>query len=300
MTAGQAERLAYELAQMDRGSLARLLRSLDCGFEMGFSDEALEGMELNRLKHIVTPELVMFGSTTGGVDPEDLYPISEGVEQHIRENFGVGFTLRNLLQTKRGPEGAERTVDWMRFNVGLGFFSDEDPTLKGDGDMFLSRPEYSFQRSYLNLDYYWAISNSIALLADLRFDLEDGDVDTANIGLSVEKDPRLSYYLGLRHINDLNSTVGTFGVDYQINKKYSISLFEQYEFDYRGGVNLGTRLWIVRKLPRWHIGLSLTYDERFDEDDEFGILLVLWPEGIPEARPDTGRLHNLLSSSDRN
>jgi hypothetical protein len=257
-------------------------------------------LDINRIKHVVTPELVMFGSTTGGVDPEDLYPISENVEQNIRENFGVAFNLRNLLQTKRGPEGEERTVDWMRFNVGLGFFSDEDPTLKGDGDLFVSRPEYSFQRSYLNLDYYWAISNSISLLADLRFDLEDGDVDTANIGVSVERDPRLSYYVGLRHINDLNSTVGTFGLDYKINKKYSVSLFEQYEFDYRGGVNLGSSIWIVRKLPRWYIGLSLTYDERYDSDDEFGILLVLWPEGIPESRPDMGRLNSLLSSSDRN
>ncbi len=264
--------------------------------------------DVHRLKHVVTPELVVFGGTTADVDPEELYPLSEDVETNIRDNSGIAFTVRNLLQTKRGIEGSRRTVDWMRIDATVGFFDETDPTLAGNGQLYALRPEYSRQRNFLNIDYYWAISNSVALLADANFDLDDDEeydddnsrLDIANIGLSVKHDPRLSYYMGLRYIDELNSTVGTFGLDYRINKKYTLSFFEQYDFDYRGGVNLGTRLWIVRKFPRWYAGLSFSYDARYESEDEIGVMLVLWPEGVPEARPGMGRLGNLLSNSDRN
>ena len=257
-------------------------------------------LDVDRLKHIVTPELIAFGSTTGGVEPEDLFPMTEAVETSLRENVGFGLAVRNTLQTKRGPEGNKRTVDWMRIDGAIGFFADPDPTLAGDGRMFSSRPEYSLQRSFASLDYYWSISNDISLLADAHFDIEDGEFDLANIGISVKRDPRLTYYAGLRYIKDLNSTVGTFGLDYRINKKYTISVFEQYEFDYRGGISLGSELWIVRKFPRWYIGLSLSYDARYTGENRVGIQLLAWPEGIPEARPSLGRMQRLLDSSSEN
>lgn len=53
MTARQAERLASEIGDMDRPTLVRTLRSLACGFDMDFSDEALAEMAMDRLQHIV-------------------------------------------------------------------------------------------------------------------------------------------------------------------------------------------------------------------------------------------------------
>ena len=264
--------------------------------------------DIHRLKHIITPEVVVFGSATNGASPEALFPLSEQVENNIRENAGISFSVKNVIQTKRGEAGDRRTVDWMRFKATLGFFDKTDPTLAGNGALYALSPEYSRQRSFLSLDYYWSVSNSIAIMADASFDLDDDEaydddnsrLDIANIGVSVRHDPRLSYYAGLRYIDEYNSTVGTFGLNYQINKKYHLSLFEQYDFDYRGGVNLGTQLWIVRKFPRWYAGLSITYDARYDTEDELGVMLVVWPEGVPEAQPNLGRLSGLLNRSNRN
>ena len=73
----------------------------------------------------------------------------------------------------------------------------------------------------------------------------------------------------------------------------------QYDFTYDGGVNLGTRITIVRKLPRWYLGLTFTYDRRYASDDEFGVVLALWPEGVPEVRIG-GRRTQLLDQSSEN
>ena len=127
------------------------------------------------------------------------------------------------------------------------------------------------------------LTDTTALLADMNYDLVDGHCDRVNVGFAVQRDPRLSYYLGLRYIKELDSAVGTFALKYQINKKYSIEFQEQYDFTYRAGVNLGTRISIVRKFPRWYVSLTFLYDQRLDADDDIGVIIALWPEGVPEC-----------------
>ena len=53
MTAQQAERLASRIVEMDRPRLVRTLRDLNCSFEIDFSDNVLDEMDLERLQHIV-------------------------------------------------------------------------------------------------------------------------------------------------------------------------------------------------------------------------------------------------------
>jgi len=267
--------------------------------------------DIHKLKHIITPELLVFGTFTGGVDPEDLYPLTDGIES-IRENGGIGFALRQRLQTKRGPVGNRRTVDWMRLNLSMGFFNHQSRNHTGNGAMLMTAPDNSVQRDFINAEYFWSISDTTSLLADLNYDIDDGEIDLANIGLSVNRDPRLSYYVGFRYMNDLgtkllangdsrnlNSAIVTAGVEYRINKKYSISLYEQYDLLYHDGRNLGTRIGIIRSFPRWKVGLTMIFDQRYSGDDEFTVMLSLWPEGIPEVNIGTGSM-NLLSESDDN
>ena len=255
--------------------------------------------DVHRLKHIITPEVVAFGSAAGNVYPDQLYPLSPQVEEIIQQNTGVNFALRQRLQTKRGPAGKQRTVDWMRLDVSLGWFQNDERDLKGDGRFFMTRPEYSLQRSFVNVDYAWNISDSVALLADMNYDLGDGQCDLLNIGVSVQRSPRLSYFAGMRYIKELDSAIGTIGAKYKINKKYTIAAFEQYDFSFDGGLNLGTRITIVRKLPRWYVAVTFTYDARYDSSDEIGLVLALWPEGVPEARLG-GRRDSLLNWSSDN
>lgn len=53
MSPRQQEIIARKIATMRRPELVRMLRSLDCGFRMDFTDDYLNSMSLERLRHVV-------------------------------------------------------------------------------------------------------------------------------------------------------------------------------------------------------------------------------------------------------
>jgi len=252
--------------------------------------------DVHRLKHIITPEVNGFVSCAGGVEPWDLFPMEPDIEQHLRRQSGVAIGLHQRLQTKRGPAGNRRTVDWMRLNLVAGIYDNGPDLLPADGRFFFYRPEYSLGRNHLNADYTWHISDATTLLADGNLDLDTGILRRANAGFAVSRDPRLRYYLGLRYIRDLDSAIGVFGFRYKINPKYSIDLLEQYDFDYEGGECMVSSVTVTRKLPRWYASVTFAYDTTYDN---VTLYLSMWPEGVPEARLSTGRL-SIFQESDMN
>jgi hypothetical protein len=216
------------------------------------------------------------------------------IETHLGGLSGITFGIHQRLQTKRGQ--AQTTVDWMRLDVVAGFYDSEIKQPRSDGRFFGYRPENSIGRNHINIDYKWNISDSTALLADMNYDIDRSIIGRSGLALAISRDPRLGYFVGLRTIEDMDSTVGTFGIRYKLNEKYSISFFEQYDFDYRGGSNSLTSVTITRKLPRWYAGFTVTFDKRYDE---LTVMLMLWPEGIPEVEVSTGRM-KLLDRSEEN
>ncbi len=252
--------------------------------------------DINRLRHIITPEIVAFLADSPGVAPRELYPMDPGIEQHLGRQSGVTLGIYQRLQTKRGPAGKQRTVDWMRFNLIAGFYNKSLTTQTSNGRGFFYRPEYSIGRNHVNAEYVWHISDSTTFSADTNYDTDSRSLKRANVGLSVVRDPRLRYYLGMRYLQDLNSAIGTFGVTYKINRKYTVSFFEQYDFNFNDGENLSSSFTITRKLPRWYAAVTFTFDQR---DNDVTMLLTFWPEGIPEVRIGTGRV-SLLSQSEMN
>ena len=244
-------------------------------------------LDVHRLKHVITPELAMFASDTNGVAPGELLPIDPDIEQHLMRQGGYTVGVRQRLVTKRGRLGKRKTVDWMRLDVMGGGFRDTS-TLPADGRYITYRPEHSMARSFINADYLWNISDSTTLLGDASHDPRNGRLGKASVSMNVERDPRLSYFGGVRYIRELDSSVSTFGATYSLSRKYAVSFFEQYDLDFEGGDNLSTRLTITRKLPRWYIGLTLVFD-RSGEGDDVGVYLMLWPEGAPEVKIGSGR-----------
>jgi len=185
----------------------------------------------------------------------------------------------------------------MRLAVTGAFFdADGFDHLPSDGRFFFYRPEHSIARNAINYDYLWNISDSTSFLADGNFDTNRGRMTRWNFGLAVRRDPRLRYYLGIRSIEDLDSTIATVGATYQINEKYSINGFLQYDTEYNGGEVLGSSVSLIRKFPRFYIGTTVVTDKR---TGDLGLYVTVWPEGIPEVRLGSGRT-TLLSQSDLN
>ena len=254
--------------------------------------------DVNRLKHIITPEVTGFLGWAGDVQPQDLYPMDPDIETHIGGLSGMTFGIHQRLQTKRGRklDGTPMTVDWMRLDVVAGFYDSRVRQTRSDGQFFAYRPEHSIGRDHINVDYTWNISDSTAFLADMNYDIDRAIIGRSGMALAIARDPRLKYFVGLRTIEDMDSTIGTFGFHYKLNKKYTFSFFQQYDFDFKGGTNSITSVSIVRKLPRWYAGFTVTHDRRYDD---LTVMMNFWPEGIAEVMINTGRVR-LLNRSDKN
>ncbi len=53
MPSRSIEQLATDINAMERGELIKLLRGLDCGFHLDFTDDFLREVSLERLRHII-------------------------------------------------------------------------------------------------------------------------------------------------------------------------------------------------------------------------------------------------------
>ncbi|MFB3893655.1 MAG: hypothetical protein ACE15C_16705 [Phycisphaerae bacterium] len=252
--------------------------------------------DLHKIKHVMTPEIVAFGSLDNDVQPDDLFPMDPNVESRVGKTSGVVAALYQRLVTKRGPAGSERDVDWMKLDVSLGFYDTNLLKPPADGRFDFSRPEFSIPRNHLNFDYTWNISDATSFLGYLNWDLPTNEIGLADAGFSLSRDPRLRYYIGYRYIRDLAAEVGTFGINYKINRKYSISLFEQYDFKFNNGENLASSLSVIRKFERWYAAITLSFDQR---NNQAFLYVTIWPEGIPEIKIGGERL-SLFGGSSNN
>ena len=252
--------------------------------------------DLDGIRHILAPEAVAFLADAHGVDPSDLWPMDPGVEPNISNLSGFSVGLTQRLQTRRGRPGQRRIVDWMRFKVEAGAFSNRNNSIPADGRVFSHSPEYSIGRNFVNAEYEWNISDNTQFDASGNYDVATGKLGHLGMGLNVQRTPRFKYYLGLYTLPAVDSSVGTVGFTYQMTEKYSVSVLEQYDFDFEGGKGVRTSLRLTRKFPRWYAGLAFVFDQT---RDDVGLYLTLWPEGVPEFRMGTGRL-SPLGASDKN
>jgi len=264
-----------------------------------YEDPASRLLDINRLRHVITPEFTTFVSDHGGTSPDKLFAMDPDIEQHLLRLGGAAFGLYQRLQTKRGPAENPYTVDWMRLNIIAGFYQTQDIARRSNGEFFWYRPEYSLGRNHVNTEYSWQISDSTSFLADANYDTNRGILGHVNAGIAVERSPRLKYFVGWRWLKDLDSSAATVGFDYQLTRKYSISLFEQYDFTYNGRANLATRVSLIRKMERWYAGLTVIFVQNRADQDELALMLTIWPEGIPELRFGSERL-TVLGTSDKN
>jgi hypothetical protein len=265
--------------------------------------------DIDGLRHIVRPEL----DTT-------VYSVSDPtVTQH--DVVHIGMSQR--LQTKRGPAGEQRRVDWMRLDLGGTWFADNEPRTNGSGPFryIWNRPmtplrmftmpailngdlqtnglkkfeTYGPQRDYYSYDYSWQLSDTTAFLSDGYYDIHNGTFEQVNAGFSRQRLPDLSYYIGTRYLantqilEEHGTNAFVFAASYQVDERYTLVFAQQYDFDY--GANVGSDLTIIRRYHRVFWSLTFATDASLDNQ---AIMFSIWPEGVPELALGSRRYSGLL------
>lgn len=255
-----------------------------------FPEAQSEFFDIHGIRHIIKTDVVAWGAHTNR-DSHELYEFDESVEG-IDEIDGVSVGVRQRWQTKRGGPGRERIVDVITWDVELGLFNDAESDEYSNGFTSYTRPENSISRNYVNSSLIYRVNDTTELLSELNYDLNDGKVDTFAITYGVERTPRLSYLLGYRYVGDGDSSLLAAGLNYRISEKYIMAVREEFDLD--RGQTAQFDIGVIRKFPRWYVSVVFAVDEI---DDDFGISVSAWPEGLPTAAIGSRRFTGLVTST---
>ncbi len=249
-----------------------------------------ELFDIHGIRHIIKPQITAWTSDAN-VDKNDLFPFDETVEE-INESDGVAFGVRQRWQTKRGPEDARRIVDVFTLDVEAAAFNDAEDDEVTNGFASFSRPENSISRNYVNTSAIWRMNDRTAVLSEMNYDMNDAELDVFNVSVAVERTPRLSYLIGYRFIDETESNLLGFDLNYRLTEKHTLALRELFDLD--RGETLDMTIALIRKFPRWFSAVSFEVDEA---EDDFGISLSVWPEGLPQAALGSRRFTGLANTT---
>ncbi len=241
-----------------------------------FPDVRSTVFDLDGLRHIIKPDIVAWFAHTNR-DAHELFNFDDTIE-NVDEVDGVTLGVRQRLQTKRGLGDNRRTVDVVTLDAELGLFNDADGDVRTNGFASFSRPENSLAHNHLSSSFIWRMNDRTALVSEFNYDINDGEVDILNVSIAVERSPRFSYLLGYRFIEETNSNLLGFDMNYRMTEKHSLAIREL--FDLARGQTMDFTVALIRKFPRWFGAVSFALDE---SEDDFGVSLSIWPEGLPQA-----------------
>lgn len=245
---------------------------------------------INGLRHIIKIDGMSWVAGTN-VGSDDLYPFTPGVED-IDGISGGSIGVRQRWQTRRGAPGRERTVDLLSVDVEAGFFSGARQEEDTNGYVSYTRPEESLASNYVSTKFNWRLGDTTYLLGDGSVDVDDGQLDIANLTLAVERTPRLAYLIGWRMIDEVESNLLGFGFTYKASEKH------RFAMRYYGDVNRGATeqfdVTYVRKFPRWFASFTVSLDEI---NDNLSISMAVWPEGAPNVALGSKRYTGLETST---
>lgn len=234
--------------------------------------------DIHRIRHVIEPELNLFTSAQTR-DQTDFFIYDEPVDA-INDVTAIQAALHQRWQTKRGGAGRFRSVDFFSLNIEGNFFFNQpaDSVLNPTGFRGLfypSLPEASLARNSINTDALWRVSDSTAVLADSYYNIDDNELATTSIGLAVQRDPRLSYFVGTRYIGQINSTIFNLAAAYEVSAKYSLAFNQSFNLSER--TNENSSVTVIRRFDRLIATFTLYYDA---VEDESGFRFGLIPEGL--------------------
>ncbi len=147
--------------------------------------------------------------------------------------FAARLGLKQRWQTKRGPVGNQRIVDWITFNTGVTIFPNA------------SRDNFGETFGLANFDFRWHIGDRTTIVSDGYADFFAEAPKYFTLGAFINRTTRGSFYLGFRGLQGpINSNVVITSYTYRMSPKW-MSTFGM-SFDVAEARNIGQNITITR------------------------------------------------------
>ena len=177
----------------------------------------------------------------------------------------VRVGMRHRLQTKRGPLGEERIIDWLTFDSNATWFPMED------------RDNAGAAIGLIDYDLRWHLGDRFSVLSDGAADTFGDGLRTVSIGVLLNRPMTGNAYVGFRTIaGPFEAHIANATINYRVSEKWIGSAGASIDFGDSG--NIGQSVAFSR------IGESLiaTIGMNVDESkDNVGVSFLVEPRFLP-------------------
>ncbi len=230
--------------------------------------------DLHRIRHIIEPNATVWAAGTN-IEQGDLPTYDSRVES-IADGSAVALGLDQTWQTQRGGPGRWRSVDVIRLNGRWVQSSSDAPRDSAYGRWFDARPEYSNLGDFATIDFTWQASEVVSIGVNEIFDFEANQSSRTSIGGSIQHAPDFSSYAELTFLNPEDQTYLFFGTQYQLTKKYGLSMNAAYDTDRGDFQTISAEL--RRRSQSTVLGVGISYNNITGETS-FGLTIRPWGFG---------------------
>jgi len=172
----------------------------------------------------------------------------------------VRLGWNNRWQTKRGPAGNRRVVDWIKFDAGLNLYPNDE-------ENFGEIP------GLIDYDASWLVGDRFAVLSSGLYDVWGTGQKITRVGFQRRRPGLSSVYLGVdRLYGPIDSTYLNFAVAYRTSEKWGIGFNASY--DLSEGHNIGQNLTVSRVGESFVVTVEASRNE---SQDNWGLNLQIEP-----------------------
>ena len=262
---GQRETFYSKTKDLSRDHIIRSIfetgATLSTKFYKTFDVEAdLWGMELDRLRHIITPTISYLYRHDPSFPAAKLDVFDSAIDSITRAHK-IDFSLENKLQTKRDGQN----VDLLRFIATTDFLLKDDV---GKGSFDTIKTDIEFRPTE------W-----LSFFHDSEYNAHQEKLISSNFEMYINSGDKWSFSLSKRYHIDVDDQI-TAELQYVINPKWKVKIYER--FDINHGMQKEQEFTLTRDLHCWEMDVS--FNETRGQGSE--IWLVFRLKAFPDMSID--------------
>ncbi|HVX13981.1 MAG TPA: hypothetical protein VHC22_22545 [Pirellulales bacterium] len=151
--------------------------------------------------------------------------VSSPVAEIAGDLEAIQLGMHHRWQTKRGPVGARRIIDFIVLDANATFFPNPN------------RDNFGAAWGLVNYDFRWHVGDKLTVLSDAAYDFFDQGQKTWSVGASLSRPPRVNLYMGIRSFSGpFTYNTVTFTQSYQLSPKWLATASTSFALQGKGNI----------------------------------------------------------------